>query len=376
MKQATPATAPGEVIEAASEDMGPDIERDPRLRWRPVLLLALAIAVPVAALVSLTIGAMDISLSEVFGVVSAKVGASAESKSIEEVVIWDIRLSRILLAVLAGGGLAMAGAAMQGVFRNPLADPGIIGVSSGGAIGAILMIVLGARLVPAGALQSFGLYAVPLAAMGGAIVMTVLIYRLSISRGSVDLVSMLLVGIAINALGGSLIGLMTFIATDDELRTMTFWGLGTLSRANWSLLLPGLGFILCPLALLPFYARALNALLLGDEDAEHLGIDVRRMKRELIVLAAAVVGATVALCGMIGFIALVAPHIVRTAIGPDHRYLLPGAGLLGALLLLLADAGARTFAAPAELPIGILTALLGAPVFLFLLLQRRRHAAP
>lgn len=349
--------------------------RDPRLRLRPWLLGGLAVATPAAGFISLSIGAMDIRPAEVLTVFTTKAGfgIAGEETALHEVVIWNIRLTRILLAILVGGGLAMAGAAMQGIFRNPLADPGIIGVSSGGAIGAILMIVLGSRVIPESAMAAFGLYAVPVAAMAGAVAMTILIYRLSLSRGGVDLVSMLLVGIAINALGGALIGLMTFIATDDELRTMTFWGLGTLGRANWQLMLPALIFILVPLLLLPRYARALNALLLGEEDAGHLGIDVRRVKRELIVLSAAVVGATVALCGAIGFIALVAPHIVRTALGPDHRFLLPGAGLLGALLLLLADAGARTVVAPAELPLGILTALLGAPVFLFLLSQRRRH---
>lgn len=339
-------------------------------------MTSLIIGVPFAALVSMSIGPMDLSVLDVARIILAKLGiGSGEFSRAQEVVVWDIRLARVLLGTLVGGGLAMAGAAMQGVFRNPLADPGIIGVSGGGAIGAILMIVLGSRVMAGVAGPWMQLYAVPVAAMAGAVAMTWLIYRLSLNRGQVDLVSMLLVGIAINSLGGALIGLLTFVATDDELRTMTFWGLGSLGRANWPLLLPGLLFILLPMLILPRYARALNALLLGEEDAEHLGIDVRAVKRVLIAVAASLVGATVALCGAIGFIALVAPHIVRTAIGPDHRYLLPASGLLGAGLLLLADMGARTFAAPAELPIGILTSLFGAPVFLFLLLQRRRFGA-
>lgn len=349
---------------------------DPRLRWRPLLLLVLVLMVPVACLLSLIIGPMDLSLRHVASVALVKVGLEplVTVSHVQEVVIWDIRLSRVVLGLLVGAGLAVAGAAMQGVFRNPLADPGIIGVSSGGAIGAILMIVLGGRLVATQAPGWFALYAVPLAAMAGAVAMTALIYRLSLTRGQVDLTSMLLVGIAINSLGGAVIGLMTFLADDEELRTLTFWGLGSLGRANWTLLLPGAVFILLPLLLIPRYGRGLNALLLGEADAQHLGIDVRRIKRHLIVLAASVVGATVALCGAIGFIALVAPHIVRTAIGPDHRFLFPASALLGAALLLLADLGARTLVAPAELPIGILTALLGAPVFLFILVQRQRHA--
>jgi iron complex transport system permease protein len=347
---------------------------DTRLRVRPWWLGGLLLAVPMAAVISMTIGPMEISTAQILSIFAVKLGlpAFAESSHAAEIVIWNIRFTRVLLAILVGGGLAMAGAAMQGVFRNPLADPGIIGVSGGGAIGAILMIVLGPRLLSDGFFALAGLYAVPLAAMAGAVAMTFLIYRISLVGGRVDLVAMLLVGIAINALGGALIGLLTFVATDDELRTMTFWGLGSLARANWSLILPAFLFIAVPLVFLPRYARALNALLLGEEDAAHLGIEVDRVKRRLICLAASVVGATVALCGAIGFIALVAPHIIRTAIGPDHRFLLPAAGLLGALLLLTADMGARTVAAPAELPIGILTALFGAPVFLALLLRRRK----
>ncbi|MFW5883603.1 MAG: FecCD family ABC transporter permease [Verrucomicrobiota bacterium] len=349
-------------------------EADPRARRRLLVFGVLLALLPLAGLLSLMLGPMELSARTVLGVVAGKLGLGslADFTVGETVVVWDIRLSRALLAVLVGGGLAMAGATMQGVFRNPLADPGIIGVSGGGAIGAILMIVLGGRILPPSFFASFGLYAVPLAAMLGAVLMTFLIYRLSLSRGQVDLVSMLLVGIAINALGGALIGLMTFISTDEELRTMTFWGLGSLGRANWNLIVPGLLFILPPLLLLPRYANALNALLLGEAEARHLGINTRRVKTLLIALSASIVGATVALCGTIGFIALVAPHMMRSAIGPDHRFLIPAGGLWGAALLLMADLVARTMVAPAELPIGILTALLGAPVFLFLLLQRKR----
>lgn len=350
---------------------------DGRAAMRPWLLLFLILLIPLAVLLGLSTGPMELRIHEVASILLAKLGgpAFAQVSLAETVVVWDIRLSRVILAILVGGGLAMAGAAMQGVFRNPLADPGIIGVTSGGAIGAILMIVLGARLLPPALLETFSLYAVPLAAMTGAVGMTLVIYRLSISQGQVDLVSMLLVGIAVNALGGAVIGLMTFIATDEELRTLTFWGLGSLGRANWELLLPALLFILIPLLVLPRFARPLNALLLGEEEAIHLGIDVARVKRRLILLSASVVGATVALCGAIGFIALVAPHMIRTAIGPDHRFLLPASALWGASLLLFADIGARNLVAPAELPIGILTALIGAPVFLGLLIQRRRHSA-
>lgn len=348
-----------------------------RQRGRFLALVALAGVIVFLALVSLTIGPMELSLKKVSLVVLEKLRLAGPAESLSEVektVVWNIRFTRTLLAVVVGGGLAMAGAAMQGVFRNPLADPGIIGVSGGGAIGAIAMIVLGARLLPPAWMAGFALYLVPVAAMGGAVAMTALIYRLSLRRGQVDLVSMLLVGIAVNALGGSFIGLVSaFFATAEELQSVTFWTLGALNRATWPLIGAAAVFVAVPMVLLPGQARALNALALGEEDAAHLGIDVRRAKRTLIGLSASLVGAAVALCGMIGFIALVAPHLVRLARGADHRLLLPASALTGAVLLLLADMVARTVAAPAELPIGILTGLFGAPVFLSLILRRNRR---
>ena len=348
----------------------PDVLRRRCLFWGLVAVIV------TASLLSLTIGPMDLSLGKVARIVLEKTGIIFQGETIlqsEKIVVWNIRFTRTLLAVLVGGGLAMAGASMQGVFRNPLADPGIIGVSGGGAIGAISMIVLGTRCFPEISAQ-FGLYLVPLAAMAGAIVMTAIIYHLSLRRGQVDLISMLLVGIAINAIGGAFIGLVSaFVATAEELQTVTFWTMGSLSRATWDLIFTGILFVVLPMLLMPRLAQALNAFSLGEEDAQHLGVDVSRVKRALVVLAASLVGATVALCGMIGFIPLVAPHIVRTAVGADHRFLLPVSALAGAALLLLADMAARTIVAPAELPIGILTGLFGAPVFLSLIIRRNRQ---
>ncbi|MDR2982972.1 MAG: iron ABC transporter permease [Puniceicoccales bacterium] len=348
-----------------------------RRRNRVWALRALLALIFMASLVSLTIGPMSLSLQKVSLIVLEKFHLASTADlctDAERIVVWNIRFTRTLLAVLIGGGLAMAGASMQGVFRNPLADPGVIGVSGGGAIGAIAMIVLGMRYLPPGLTSQFSLYLVPLAAMAGAILMTLLIYHLSLRRGQVDLISMLLVGIAINAIGGAFIGLVSaFIATAEELQTVTFWTMGSLNRATWDLIISAAIFVVLPMVILPRYSRALNALALGEEDAAHLGIDVRKTKRGLIALSASLIGATVALCGMIGFIALVAPHIVRTALGADHRFLLPASALLGAALLLLADMVSRTIVAPAELPIGILTGLFGAPVFLSLIIKRNRR---
>jgi len=274
--------------------------------------------------------------------------------------------------VFAGGGLALAGAVMQGVFRNPLADPGIIGVSAGGAVGAVSALVLAGRFVTPAVLEHLALWLAPAAALAGACAATALIYRLSLRRGQVDVPAMLLCGIAVNAASGAFIGLVNaLVATAEEVQTLAFWTLGSLGRATWELLAAGALFLVPPLVALPFHARALNALALGEEDAAMLGVNVPRVKRALIALSCSLTGATVALCGMLGFVPLVAPHIARLALGADHRLLLPASALAGAALLLAADMTARVIVAPAELPVGIVTSLLGAPVFLSLIAKRR-----
>ncbi|MGR9578340.1 FecCD family ABC transporter permease [Pandoraea sputorum] len=286
-------------------------------------------------------------------------------------VMLQIRLPRIVLGVLVGAGFGAAGAALQALFRNPLADPGLIGVASGAALGAAGVIVLGAVLLPAALAASLGLWMLPLAAFAGALGVTALVYRLAAGRGRLALPLLLLAGIAINAVSGAAIGLLTYLANDTQLRTLTFWTLGSLGGAQWSML----AVIVWPVALgivaLASQCRSLNALLLGEAEALHLGVAVQSVKRRVMVACALCVGALVASSGMIGFIGLIAPHIVRLVVGPDPRAVLPAAALFGAILTLLADLVARTWVAPAELPLGILTALLGAPFFLMLLWRRR-----
>ncbi|HBO4261072.1 TPA: iron ABC transporter permease [Pseudomonas aeruginosa] len=286
-----------------------------------------------------------------------------------EMILGQIRLPRTLLGLAVGAVLALSGVAMQGLFRNPLADPGLVGVSSGAALGAALAIVFGASL---GGLPAFlAPYLLSLCAFGGGLGVTWLVYRLGRRDGQTSVATMLLAGIALTALSGAVIGLFTYLADDATLRTLTFWNLGSLNGASYPRLWPLLLVALLVACWLPRRADALNALLLGESEARHLGFDVERFKAELVLCTALGVGAAVAAAGMIGFIGLVVPHLIRLVAGPDHRTLLPASMMAGAILLLLADLLARLALAPAELPIGIVTALIGAPFFLYLLLRGR-----
>ncbi|WP_392439233.1 iron ABC transporter permease [Edwardsiella piscicida] len=280
--------------------------------------------------------------------------------------IWlNIRLPRVLLAVVIGIALAVSGTVMQGLFRNPLADPALLGISSGAALCVALTIVLPLALSPL-----LALYAQMLAAFGGSLAISLLIYLLS--RGaSVTLSRLLLAGIAINALCFALVGVLSYLSDDQQLRQFTLWSMGTLSRSEWHTLGASALLILPASLFALMLAQRLNLLQLGDEEAHYLGLDVARTKRQLLLLSAVLVGSAVAVSGVIGFIGLVVPHLFRLRLGADHRWLLPCAALGGACLLLLADTLARTLAAPAEMPVGMLTSLLGGPYFLWLILRYR-----
>ena len=286
------------------------------------------------------------------------------------IVLMEIRLPRIFLGALVGGALAVSGAVMQGLFRNPLADPGIVGVSAGAALGAVSMIVLGSTIL-APLVIFLGIFALPLAAFAGGLASTWILYRIGTRSGVTSIATLLLAGIALGALAGAITGLLVYVADDQQLRDLTFWGLGSLAGANWSKVLAAGPIIALTLLFTPLFANGLNGLMLGEAAAGHLGIRVQRLKNICIVLVAASTGASVAVSGGIGFVGIVVPHLLRLAIGPDHRYLLPASALLGASLLIVTDSISRTIVAPAELPIGILTAFLGAPFFLWLLLRKR-----
>ena len=283
----------------------------------------------------------------------------------QEAVLSYIRLPRILLTVLVGAALAVSGAAMQGLFRNPLADPGLIGISSGAALAVALVIVL-----LGSSAGMFGLYGLSMAAFSGGLLTCLLIFRFSALSGSFSVTYMLLAGIAVNAIAGAGIGFLTFISTDQQLRTMTFWTMGSLGSAMWPSVIVSATLVMPILVVLIRRAYELNILLLGEDDARHLGVDSSRLKKTIIVCTALSVGAAVAVSGIIGFVGLVVPHLIRLVIGPDHRILLPASALLGAVLLLCADTLARTLVAPAEMPVGLMTSLIGGPFFLWLLIKQ------
>jgi iron complex transport system permease protein len=275
------------------------------------------------------------------------------------------------MGMLVGGALGACGAAVQALFRNPLADPALIGTASGAALAAALVIVL-VRLPP-GAPSWLLAGLLPLAAFGGSTVATSAVYRLAGRAGVTMVGTLLLAGIAVNALAGAGTGLLSFVASDAQLRSLVFWSLGSLGGATWQALFGAAPLLLVAPLALPALAPSLNLLLLGEVEARHLGVDVERLKRRVVLLAALGVGAAVAVSGVIGFVGLVVPHLIRLAAGPDHRIVLPGSIVLGAALLVGADLLARTLVVPAELPIGIVTAFAGAPFFLWLL--RRTPAA-
>ncbi|GIW09599.1 MAG: ABC transporter permease [Dehalococcoidia bacterium] len=339
-------------------------------RWRPppfLLLPTLAALLAAALLLGAGSGPLFVPPDVAIGLLLKAAGLPVTPPATpqQETVLLVVRLPRVVLAALAGAGLATAGALLQGVFRNPLADPGLIGVSSGAALGAVAVIVLG--VAPLGALT------LPVAAFLTGLATASLVYRLAQRDGRTDITTMLLVGLATTALIGAVTGIFTFRASDPQLRSIVFWTLGGLSGALWRTVGVAAPFILLAVVLAPRLARPLNLFALGEIEARQAGVETEWVKRLSIVLAALATGAAVAVTGPIGFIGLIVPHLIRLLAGPDHRVVLPGSALGGSAFLVLADLIARTVVAPAEAPVGIITALAGAPFFLLLILQTRRR---
>lgn len=333
-----------------------------------MLLGGLGLVLAAVMLLALCTGAMKISPGEVLEIMGRRLGfgISPGAAAAKEPVLLIIRLPRILLGVLVGASLGISGAAIQGLFRNPLAEQGLIGISSGAAFFATAMIVLeGSILKDFKALT--GYYGLMLAAFTGACLCALLVYRMAVSQGKVVVAMLLLAGIAINALSSSFTGLLTYLSTNEQLRTITFWMLGSLGGASWETVTALLPFSLVPVLVLPMLGKSLNAFALGERQAFHLGISTGRVKKAVMLLTTMAVGASVAVSGMIGFIGLVIPHILRLGFGADHRLLLPASALLGAIVLLLSDLVSRTIVAPAELPIGIVTAVIGCPILIYII---------
>ncbi|NKC29986.1 FecCD family ABC transporter permease [Falsiroseomonas selenitidurans] len=343
-----------------------------RIRRGPALVLAGGTLLLLAAMAAgLLLGPAAVSPAALPAVLADALGLAPlpEAFRRDAAILGVIRAPRVLLAALVGAGLGAAGAAMQGLFRNPLADPGLIGVSAGAALAAVAAIVFGAGLfgLAAGAL---GLWLLPAAAFLGGLGATLLMARLGTIGGVTGVATLLLAGVAVNALAGALTGLLVFTADDRQVRDITFWTLGSLAGARWAQVPVAAALIGLPVLGLVALARPLDALLLGEAEAFHLGQRVEVVKRVAVSLAAIAVAAGVAFTGLIGFVGLVVPHLLRLGFGASHRLVLPGSALLGAALLVLADLAARSLAAPAELPVGVVTALIGAPFFLWLLRRR------
>lgn len=324
------------------------------------------IGVAAAMTISIAVGPTGISLASL---PSAIQGAFDGSDRPETLVLLNLRLPRMLLGLFVGAALAIAGAIMQGLFRNPLADPGLIGVSSGAALAAVATIALGNSLaLPL--MQVAGVYALPVAAFAGGLATTAALVLIARRSGTLMTATLLLAGVAISALCGAATGLFAYASDDRELRDLTLWSMGSLAGANWTKVAAAAPFALILLVLVPRLTRALNGLLLGEAEAFHLGVDVEAEKRRCVLLAAMATGAAVAVAGIIGFVGIVVPHIVRLVAGPDHRFVLPLSALLGGLLVVVADVVARMAVRPAELPLGLVLAMIGAPVFLHLVLNR------
>jgi iron complex transport system permease protein len=334
--------------------------------------LGLALALVALMILGVSVGAVAMSPSRVLTLLLEPFGASgAGLTDADRAIFWSVRLPRVVMGALVGCALGSAGAAVQGLFRNPLADPGLVGVSSGASLGAALTIVIGGGVLSS--LPSWVRPAVlPIAAFAGGALVTALVLRLGTPRGRAAGLTVLLAGVAVNALVGAVVGLLSHVASDRELRDLTFWTLGGLSGASWRKIAFVAPWIVAVLVLMPRLGRRLDLLALGEREAGYLGVRVERLRLAVVAAIAISVGAAFAAAGLVGFVGLVVPHLVRLLVGPRHAALIPLSALFGGALLVAADVIARTVIAPAELPVGLLTAAFGAPFFLFLLRREVR----
>lgn len=326
-----------------------------------LLLIGLVIA-------SLFMGVYDFGGKSPLTVLQGVMTGNPEVSLSEKYVIWDVRMARIVMAILIGSILAVSGTVMQGMFKNPLATPDLIGITAGATLMAAITIVLGSyfkEYLP----EFIQLSLLSIAAFIGALITTFAVYRISTTQGKTNVVIMLLSGVAISALGFAIVGFLIYLSKDEQLRDLTFWNLGSLGGATWTK--NGILVLVLILSYLVLInkGKALNAMMLGEKDAEHLGIPVEKIKKQIVVLTALMVGACVAFSGTIGFVGLIVPYILRLIFKSNYQIILPLAAVMGSILLLIADSFSRTVVAPSEIPIGVITAFLGAPVFIAILIR-------
>ena len=326
-----------------------------------LILIALAIG-------SLFMGVYDFGGKSPLTVLKGFIMGSPDISLSEKYVIWDVRLARIVMAILIGSILAVSGTVMQGMFKNPLATPDLIGITAGATLMAAITIVLGSMFREY--LPEFLQYSLlSIAAFMGALLTTLLVYKMSTTQGKTNVVIMLLSGVAISALGFAIVGFLIYLSKDEQLRDLTFWNLGSLGGATWGKNGILLIVMIVSYSILIHKGKALNAMMLGEKDAEHLGINVERIKKQIVVLVALMVGACVAFSGTIGFVGLIVPYILRLIFKSNYQLILPLSAVMGSILLLVADTFSRTVVAPSEIPIGVLTAFMGAPVFIAILIR-------
>lgn len=348
----------------------PTPTRPPRRRSRAAVTFAVAVAALFAlAVASAAIGQVPTTPAEVAGSVAHRIGLDwgpLPAHPSGDVTLWEVRFPRVLLAILVGAALATAGALLQGVFANPLAEPGVIGVSSGAAVGAGTVIVVGGAFVAA--------WSVAAAAFVAGLATTALVYLLSRSGGRTEVVTLVLTGVAINAFAGGLIAFLLFIASPAARDQIVFWQLGSLNGANWDAVAVVAALTVCAVTAAVVVAPRLDLLALGESAARHLGVDVERLRRTVIVIVAVLTTAGVAFTGIILFVGLIVPHVVRMLVGPGHRVLIPVSAVVGAVVLLAADVAARSLVDNADLPLGMLTSLIGGPFFFWLLRRTRARS--
>ncbi len=333
-----------------------------------IYLVLSSLLLIVLATVALFMGVYDFGGKSPLKVLVDIFSGNPEVSASEKFVIWDVRLARILMAILIGSILAVSGTAMQGMFKNPLATPDLIGITAGATLMAALTIVLGSFFrdyVPEIIQHSL----LSIAAFIGALLTTLLVYKISTTQGKTNVVIMLLSGVALSALGFAVVGFLIYLSKDEQLRDLTFWNLGSLGGATWEKNGILLIVMLISYSVLIHKGKALNAMMLGEKDAEHLGIPVERIKKQIVVLVALMVGACVAFSGTIGFVGLIVPYILRLIFKSNYQIILPLSAVMGSILLLVADTVSRTIVAPSEIPIGVLTAFMGAPVFIAILIR-------